>query len=961
MPVQSDVLLHVGLDTSKLNAQLAKLRSQLGIGLGKTLTQPMNQAGAAAQNLGKNLKSPIGALQALNTQTGRLSNTQKSSIQRSRELIRESNLLGASKQNLTQRLRILNRLYGQGIISQKQLAGAAGAVKDRMADLGKVTGGLIGKFTTMLKTTALWAVGWNLMYGAIRAVTSTLRLGVSGFVNLESAMARIATVTTTTNRSLRETTKIQRDLILATANRLPTSLDATSEALFKLSTASLDAYEASVALTPVMELTAATAKDLSNQTELAGSTAKIVAGIYNTYGDALGASLSPAEKFAKISQVLFKTFSKQQVELDELTQGLQFSVGAASQAGIPFEELAAILGVLNTQMQKSGRAGRGFQRSMSVMLKDTEKLSRQFGIAFDPEKPINFLEVIRQIRTQIVAQGGSVESLGGTYDTFGLRGAPNLLGIIQGFDKLEEQIALNKSSVDLLGNAVALRTNTIQGQFLLLKNTWQTTAASFLETFGGTIQDVLISLRVILIGIKTDLLIVNGILEIAGDGWKKLGILGYAGLLKIKQGIAEFKGQDFKADFIGLVIEKELAKIKDKDYSQVFADIVNQIQMDSVSITQLLKDGLVVDNKLLSKMGDEEERINSEHKTRIGELNEEHRLRMLEISGLGKQKLLMEEIAWVQANVIDQRAREMQVLKLENELVEEQLQAWMDIVNVVKDELAGGIQGILSGTGSLTDMLTTISDKFVKMALDQIVQEIVMQPVLDTAVATFGSHVQTFDAAVNRMSGGVGGGGGGGGGAGGAMGMAAGGIGLLGTVGAAFKKSPKAAMELPGGGFADASGKAIPKKLHGAGSLGGNALGALGVASAGYGAYQAGVAGGPAKGAISGILGGAMAGAMFGPVGAVIGGAIGGIAGLIGGMKTTKTTDIQEQTDTIKISSKIDITNRELKILNRNMVGLRRGFEGWVMQQSFYLRQRPTTGAQDQPFSFAVNAKRGYQ
>jgi hypothetical protein len=100
---------------------------------------------------------------------------------------------------------------------------------------------------------------------------------------------------------------------------------------------------------------------------------------------------------------------------------------------------------------------------------------------------------------------------------------------------------------------------------------------------------------------------------------------------------------------------------------------------------------------------------------------------------------------------------------------------------------------------------------------------------------------------------------------------------------------------------------------------------------------------------------------MFGPVGAVVGGAIGGIAGLIGGLKTTKKTDVQEQTDTIKISSKIDITNRELRILNRNMVGLRRGFEGWVMQQSFYLRQRPTSGVQDQPFTFAVNAKRGYQ
>ena len=63
-------------------------------------------------------------------------------------------------------------------------------------------------------------------------------------------------------------------------------------------------------------------------------------------------------------------------------------------------------------------------------------------------------------------------------------------------------------------------------------------------------------------------------------------------------------------------------------------------------------------------------------------------------------------------------------------------------------------------------------------------------------------------------------------------------------------------MTLPDGRAADASGKAIPKKLHGARSLGGNAMGALGVASAGYGAYQTGKSAGPVAGVLSGVLGG---------------------------------------------------------------------------------------------------------
>ena len=423
-----DVLLSVGLDLSKLQKQLSTVKNTvkqtLGTGaLGAQTAQLTKTQNAFAQSLQK----PLAGLKKVSNEENKLAKIRASANQRLRSIRLEENQLGQTRSGLTRRLRVHNDLLAKGATTTNRHAQATRGLKTRLSNLGKASGGVLKKITGIVKKTAIWAIGWTAMYSVIRGLTSLLKEAGTAFITLESAMARIETVTTTTGQSIDDTMKGLRQTILTTVGEMPTTIEAASEALFKLSTAHLNAEQAAAALNPVMKLVVATTKDLNNQTQLASQTATSVAAIYNNYADQITGVSTESEKFLKISALLFNTFRQQQIELDELTQGLKFTIGVFSQAKVPFEQLVAVLGVLNTQAIKSGQAGRGLQRTLIQIISKADEMAKAYGIAFDPAKPIDFLETVRQIKTAVEAQAGAAGSLAEAYKIFGLRAGPTLL------------------------------------------------------------------------------------------------------------------------------------------------------------------------------------------------------------------------------------------------------------------------------------------------------------------------------------------------------------------------------------------------------------------------------------------------------------------------------------------------------------------------------------------------------
>jgi hypothetical protein len=100
----------------------------------------------------------------------------------------------------------------------------------------------------------------------------------------------------------------------------------------------------------------------------------------------------------------------------------------------------------------------------------------------------------------------------------------------------------------------------------------------------------------------------------------------------------------------------------------------------------------------------------------------------------------------------------------------------------------------------------------------------------------------------------------------------------------------------------------------------------------------------------------AIAGGSTGPLGWVI--AILGALLMIGSMfmkgkaaeqKSSETKDTES-----RVSSKIDITNKQLEIVNRNLVALKNTITTYILPSSVYFAEK--MGLDEQ---FAVNARRG--
>lgn len=109
--------------------------------------------------------------------------------------------------------------------------------------------------------------------------------------------------------------------------------------------------------------------------------------------------------------------------------------------------------------------------------------------------------------------------------------------------------------------------------------------------------------------------------------------------------------------------------------------------------------------------------------------------------------------------------------------------------------------------------------------------------------------------------------------------------------------------------------------------------GIFGAGMAGYQAYQAG---GMASGAMAGIGSALMT---FGGVpGAILGGIM-MLGSLFTGKKKRVTTVTEEERE-LRVASKIDITNKQLEIVNRNLVAIRKGFEGFILPSSAYFGSR---------------------
>ena len=176
------------------------------------------------------------------------------------------------------------------------------------------------------------------------------------------------------------------------------------------------------------------------------------------------------------------------------------------------------------------------------------------------------------------------------------------------------------------------------------------------------------------------------------------------------------------------------------------------------------------------------------------------------------------------------------------------------------------------------------------------------------------------------------------------------------------------------GQFVDKNGKPVGwsrqpfSKKNPGGVTKGQATG-IGVTSAltGYSQYQSATAGGIGTGqaVASGIFSGAGSALMmvaaansWNPVGWAIAAATvitGLLLGTIGGKKSTQRS-VDVKTSEAQVSSKIDVTNKNLEIINRNLMALRTDIRSYILPNSAYFSEK--RNIEDE---FSIMSRRGYQ
>lgn len=359
------------------------------------------------------------------------------------------------------------------------------------------------------------------------------------------------------------------------------------------------------------------------------------------------------------------------------------------------------------------------------------------------------------------------------------------------------------------------------------------------------------------------------------------------------------------------------------------------------------------------------------------------------VNAIAMKRYELEE--WLKIN--DTQANSVEYLKLQNELMETYVKEVYSLANAYEKVVSEGINKVIEGTGTLADIGKNLFDTARKSIIEDAVSLFgqqfgifnLMSSATKSPIAqahlngiTAGSkliiqaHIagiqaglagqSSAQAVANMQGGGI---------AGGAIqsmlgkqAPAGAGGNLLGQLGF-YGGAPSAAQATANAKALGLTGQArenYMKQQRQQGQLGGAIAGGI----YGISQYQATRASGgsPVASAASGILGGiGMMGIMSGNPVTMLGGAVlMGVGMLIGEMSKKKqetvSVDVREQTN--QVTSRLNISNKQLEIVNRNLVALRKGFEGWVLQESYYLRSRSGTGVSVQN-EFALNMRRGNQ
>ncbi len=350
----------------------------------------------------------------------------------------------------------------------KQLRGierTQGKVTKSTTKASKATQNYAQTMGILVKRALLVIPVWLLLRTAFMGVIRLIGSMVSGFLDLEDGLARIQTVVHGTAKVVEAQMALIKNQIKDVAVKTRVPLKELTETFYFLRTASLTTAEAMSAFEHTV--------DAMTGTGIKGKEmARAIAGVYNTMGKAILEGASASEKFKKIADILTFTYATQDVQMDELIQGYTKLAPFIAGLSDSFSDLVTMIGWLNTKMLRAGRTGRLTARAFLQITKNADKLAKIFGVTFDPNEPLNFMNIMGDINEKLKIQGKlTAQQTEALRQVFATRALTPVQLIIQDYDDLvEAQKQAVEEAENFAKRMAELKMDTVRGQMERMTN-----------------------------------------------------------------------------------------------------------------------------------------------------------------------------------------------------------------------------------------------------------------------------------------------------------------------------------------------------------------------------------------------------------------------------------------------------------------------------------------------------------
>ena len=301
---------------------------------------------------------------------------------------------------------------------------------------------------------------------AIRKVVTTM-------AEFESRMLRVGAITGAVGAEFEK--------LEATAQRLGETTVFTAReaagAMQFLAQAGFDTNEIIGATPKVLELAAAGMLDLATSADIVTN---VMAGM------GLG-----IDELGRANDVLVKTFTSSNVNLQQLGLAFKFAGPIARAAGVDFEELATAIGLLGNAGIQGTLAGTTLKNAIAKLLNPAEKgaaIIKELGLNITDSagRMLPFADILRQL-APIANDAGKIFAL------FGQRAGPGMAALLgkgaDAFERLQKQIensagvaaAIAARQISGLTGSIKLMQSAFEGLILALRSNIQPGIVGFIN------------------------------------------------------------------------------------------------------------------------------------------------------------------------------------------------------------------------------------------------------------------------------------------------------------------------------------------------------------------------------------------------------------------------------------------------------------------------------------------------